>query len=188
MASVSCGVQSPGLRRMRDLQDADGALRLQFHQEEEDVFGLAAADGQHAMRGNGLHRLAIVVVHLELFLLIDGIGGLAAGDDALVEEKLAERLAQVGIFADRFGDDVARAFERFVEVGDAFFFADEGGGEVSERQRGGLLRPKILGQRLQSLFARDGGLGAALGLVGQVEIFELAFVETAARCAPSARR
>ena len=33
-------------------------------------------------------------------------------------------------------------------------------------------------QRLQSLFARDGGLGAALGFVGQVEIFELAFVET----------
>ncbi len=88
-----------------------------------------------------LHRLAIVVVHLELFLLIDGIGGLAAGDDALVEHKLAERLAQVGIFADGFGHDVARAFQRFVDVGDALFFADEGGGKIGERKLGGLLRP-----------------------------------------------
>jgi hypothetical protein len=41
----------------------------------------------------------------------------------------------------------------------------------------GLLRPQVLRQRLQALFARDGGLGAALGLVGQIEIFELALVE-----------
>ena len=77
----------------------------------------------------------------------------------------------------RLGDDVARAFERFFDGGDALFGVDEGGGEFGERLRGGLLVPEVVGERLQAFFARDGGLGAALGLVGQVEIFELALVE-----------
>ena len=73
MASSSCGVQSPGAQNPR-AEQADRAERIELDQEIEDVFGLAAADGEHSVRGNCLHRLAIIVVHLELFLLIDGVG------------------------------------------------------------------------------------------------------------------
>ena len=97
------------------------------------------------MRGDGLHRLAIVVVHLELFLLIEfllgRISGLAAGDDAIVKNPLAEHLAQVGVFADALGDDVARAFESCFNGGDAFFFIDEGRGKCCERCFTRLLLP-----------------------------------------------
>ena len=40
-----------------------------------------------------------------------------------------------------------------------------------------LLIPEIIRERLQALFPRDHGLGAALGLVGKVQIFELTLVE-----------
>ena len=42
-------------------------------------------------------------------------------------------LADVGVVADHFGDDVARAFQRFVDVGDAFFGIDERRGKCLER-------------------------------------------------------
>ena len=41
--------------------------------EVEDALGLAAADGEHAVRGDLLHRLAIVVIHLELLLFVDRV-------------------------------------------------------------------------------------------------------------------
>ena len=78
----------------------------------------------------------VFVVHLEFVLLIDGVGSLAAHDDAFVEHELAQRLAQVGVFADPFGDDVPRAFQRFVHGGDAQFRIDEGGCKFGERLRG----------------------------------------------------
>ncbi len=93
------------------------------------------------MRGNGFHRLAIVVIHLELFLLIGGVECFAAGDGAFVEHELPQLLAQSGVFADGFGHDVARALQRFVDGGDCFLFANECGCECGERQRGRLLGP-----------------------------------------------
>ena len=49
-------------------------------------------------------------------------------------------------------------------------------GDFGER-RGVVLFPEEVGERFQALLARDGGLGAALRLVGQVEIFELGLFE-----------
>ena len=51
------------------------------------------------------------------------------------------------------------------------------GGECLQRVAGRLLSPEIGGERLQAFFAGDRGLGAALGLVGQIEIFQFALVE-----------
>ena len=81
------------------------------------------------MRGNRLHRLGVLVVHLEFFLLIDRVGDFFADHHALIEEHLAQRLAQVGVFADPLGDNVARAFESLVRRGHAQFRIHEGGGK-----------------------------------------------------------
>ncbi len=157
--------------------EAEGALCFELDEEIEHVLPFAAADGEHAVRGDGLHRLRVLVVHLELFLRVDGVDGLAADDGAFIEHDLAQCFAQVGLFADPLRDDVARTFEGFVDGGDAEFGVDESGGEGVERIAGGLLFPEIFGEGFETLLARDGGLGAALGPVGQIEIFELGLVE-----------
>ena len=72
---------------------------------------------------------------------------------------------------------MARAFERLTNAGDALLLTDECGGEDVERIGARLLRPQVQRERLQAFLTGDGRLGAALGLVGQVEIFEFAFVE-----------
>ena len=159
------------------VNDCRGPFRRDFDEEVEHVFVFAAADGQHAMRGNRLHRLGVLVVHLEFFLLIDRVGDFFADHHALVEEHLAQRLAQVGVFADPLGDNVARAFQRLVRRGHAQLRIHEGGGKSLQWQIGFFLCPQVRGQRFQTLFARDGGLGAPLGLVGQIEVFQLALVE-----------
>ena len=160
------------------LDDGDGPLRFDFDEEVENVLAFAAPNGQHAMRGNRLYRLRVLVVHLELFLLVDRVGDLAAYYDAFIEHKSAERLAQIGVFADPLGNNVPRAFESLVYRGHAQLRIDKAGCEYLQRLGGILLRPEIRGQRLQALFAGDGGLGAALGLVRKVQVFELALVQS----------
>ncbi len=177
MACSSCGVQSPGCAQDLIPQQPDAAQRFGFDQEEQDVFAFAAADREHAVGRDGLHRLAIVVVHLELLLLVDRVGHLAADHHAFVEHELPQSLAQVGVLADHFGDDVARAFQRVGHTGNAFFRADERCGKNFQRIGPGLLRPQVKRERLQAFFAGDGRLGAAFGLVGQIKIFEFALVE-----------
>src|ERR1700722_20053188 len=56
-------------------QERRGPDGIKLDEEIEDRLGYAAADGQHAMRGDGLYGLAVVVIHLELLLLVDGVGG-----------------------------------------------------------------------------------------------------------------
>src|SRR5581483_8555261 len=53
------------------LDDVERTLRIQLDQKIQNIFGLAAANREHAVRRDLLHRLAIVVVHLELLLLVD---------------------------------------------------------------------------------------------------------------------
>ena len=81
---VSVGAQDAGTQ-----QDAR-AERIDLDQEVENRLGFAAADSEHSMRGDGLHRLAILVVHLELFLLVDAVDASAALDDALFEHQVAQ--------------------------------------------------------------------------------------------------
>ena len=139
------------------------------------------------MRRNFRRRLAVLVIHFELLLLVDRAVRFGGNDHAFVEHHLAQRFAEVGVLADHFGDDVARAFERFVDAGDAFFGVDEGRREFGERHGRGFLVPEIQRQRFETFLARDGGFGAAFGLVGQVEVFEFALVEVAIRCGRAVR-
>ncbi len=177
MASSRCGVQSPVCAEDAGADERGGAERIELDEEVEDGLGFAAANGEHAVRGDGLYRLAIVVVHLELFLLVDRVEGFLADDDAFLEQELAESLAEVGVLADGFGDDMAGAFEGILDGGDFLFGADKGGREFGEGLRCWELRPEVVGERLQAAVAGDGGLGASLGAIGEVEVFELGLVE-----------
>ena len=163
------------------LDDVERALRIELDHEVQHALRLAAADGQHPVRGDLLDRLPIVVIHLELFLLvfviITGVGHFAADDHALLEHGMAQQLANIGVVADGLGQDVARAFQRLLHAGDAFLGINKRRRKCFERNAGGFLRPQIIRERPQPAFPRDHGLSAAFGLVGKVQIFQLAFVE-----------
>ena len=69
------------------LDEVERALRIEFDEEVEDVLGLAAADGEHAMRRDLLDRFAVVVIHLELLLFVDSVRRFLADDDAFLEHR-----------------------------------------------------------------------------------------------------
>ena len=126
-------VRRPVAGRFEDLrfQVGDGARGVQLNLEVDDVFVLAAADRQHTMRRNLRGRLAIVVVHLELVLLVLRILYFVAHHNAFFQHHLAQDFSVVGILADHFGDNVARAFQGFPGVRDALFRIDKRRGELA---------------------------------------------------------
>ena len=81
----------------------------------------------------------------------------------------AQLADQIGIFGEVLGEDVARAFERRLHV--RHFVGDVGGGEF--RRHCGAVGEDGFGERPQAALAGDLGAGAALRLVGQIDVFEL---------------
>ena len=177
MASSSCGVQSPGCRKIRERRNEVAPQWVQFDQKEEDLFAFATTDREHPVGRNRLHRLAVVVIHLELILLVDRIRCLAADHCSFFKHQLPEAFAHVSVLTDHLRDDVPRAFQGLFGTGDALFRTDEVSGEQFERFVRRLLCPEIKGKRLQPLFACDDRFRAALGPIGQVEVFQFALVE-----------
>ena len=167
----------PGLAEDTGADERGGAERINLDEEVEDGLSLAAANGKHAVRGDGLYRLAIVIIHLEFFLFIDRVERFLADDDAFLEQELAECLTEVSVLTDGFGDDMAGAFEGVLDGGHFPFGADKGGCEFGEGLRCWELRPEVVGERRQAAVAGDGGLGAPLGAIGEVQILELGLVE-----------
>ena len=145
-------------------------VEIELH--AQDALALAAADGQVAVRGNGADRLGEVRVGVELGHLLGVIGGLADGDRRLLHVHLACVFAHLGVFSHALGADVARACQRRADVRHFFLRADEGlrgfAGDAFER-----LRPEQLRQRLEPALPRDHRARTTLGLVRQVQIFEL---------------
>ncbi len=91
----------------------------------------------------------------------------------MLRHHAADGLAELGTLGDPLGHDMPRAGQRFIRRGDLLFCADESGREPVERHAGIPLLPKIAGQRLQPLIARNGRLGPPLGLVRQIQVFQL---------------
>ena len=127
------------------------------------------------MRRDGAYRLRIIVVVAEFFRL----GGLFAfhdfgGNDALLPHARAQFGQQLRGLGKTLDQNIARAFERGFHVGHAVF----GRGLVIDVLRRFLLRiergigEQRIGQRLQPGLARNLRARAALGLIGQVDIFQ----------------
>ena len=152
------------------LQNLNGGLfrRLDAHEQEALLF--PASDGEHAVAGDRLERLAPVEVIAELLGV--GLAVLAEHDlghhRALLGEELAQPGARLGVVADALGEDVARAGQGVGSVLDAQLLVlvvrvDELGGlAVEVDPRDGEVRLDEIGQRLQALFLGDGGTRAPL--------------------------
>ena len=155
--------------------DARRSCRIDLDEEIEDALRLAAPDGQHAVRRNGLHRLAEVVVHLEFFLGILPIQRLPADEDAFIMQQPPQTLAHFGMVCNALSDDVPRAFERLRDGRDLRI--EKPGSHFKQRLRALLLRPYRICERLQATLPRNRRLGAALGPVRQVQVLQLTLVE-----------
>ena len=172
-------VRHPLARRADHMgaQPCEGLQRVQLDFETEQTFLGAAANRQHAMRRNLARRFAVLGVDFELAFGILGPFDGTADHYAIRHHHAADGFAELGILADPLRDDVTGALQGFGRGADAFFFADEGIGQVGERGGAGLLIPKKLGERFEALIASDGGLGPALGLVRKVQIFEFGLLQ-----------
>ena len=93
------------------------------------------------------------------------------GEHALAPLPLAQRADQLGLLGDALDQDVARAVERGLGVGDALLGVDELRGLGVRIERG--VGEQRVGERLEARLARDLRLGAALGLVGRVQVLQL---------------
>ena len=168
--------------------EVEGALGFEFDDEIEDGGGFAAADGEHAVRGDLFDGLAVVVIHGEFLVGVGGVGDFFADDDAFVEHGAAEELADVGTFADGFGDDAGEPSSASSVV--TTFLA--GSMKVAAKVLSGAgVGSSVPGGRrrgVRDFLAGDGGLSAPLGAIREVEVFEFASIEEFFRCGLSGRQ
>ena len=106
----------------------EGLLFQRRDAGEKQPFGLAAADGEEAVRRALGDRLAPIEVVFEfrgvLFFFKDDFGF----EGGFVEVEIAQRGAGLGGVVDALGEDVARSGEGGGGVGDFFFGTDKRGG------------------------------------------------------------
>jgi len=143
----------------------------------EQSLGLAALDGEEAVRRNRRDLLGVVVVLLELRTLAAGLLlDRSADEEPLALEDLAHVTADVGMMRDRLSDDVARPGQRRVDIGHGELvvcvLANELTGLHAWIAIVGLLENPI-GQRLEPATTGLLRTCSALLPIRKVEVFEL---------------
>ena len=136
----------------------------------EKALALAPVHGQHAVGGQFARLLGKIVVGGVDAVLLAGVFAL---QHAGAHGQRAQGLAHVGVVAHLLGQDVARALEGVLRRLHALFGVHKGLGQLLRRAPGFVLHQQRQCQRLQPLFPRDGGAGAALGTEGAVEVLQL---------------
>ncbi len=159
--------------------------------EAQHAFVAAAQQRQRAVRGDGPDGFAEVEPVAELgafgFLARDHGGD----DQRVVVEVGAQFLEQGGVLAKALHQDLPGAVERGLDVGHVLLGWFAGGVHVLGRLKLGAQRrvaEQRVGQRLEPGLARHLRLGAALGLVGQVEVLEALLGVGALDLGPEFRR
>ncbi len=127
------------------------------------------------MRGNVAELFGVLEVVAELggFGIVFFAIGHLGGDDAVGFDVFAQLAEQLGVFSEALHEDLAGAIKHGLGIGKAGVRVEEFGGLFFGHQRG--VGQQCVGQRLQPGFAGDLGLGAALLLVRQVQVFEALF-------------
>ena len=154
----------------RPAQQGQRPVSIQGDGNLQHALLLAPVDGQNLVSlepGKSLLKIIIQAIHAVL------LRGRTAGKPALPAQQAAQRLADVSIIGDLLGNDVRRALK---SIGHGVHTLFRG-----EKFPGGILRPgaiPLLGkqqgcQGLQPFFPCHGGPGAALLLIGAVEILHL---------------
>jgi hypothetical protein len=136
----------------------------------QDAFVAAAQQGQGAVRGHAGDRLGEVEPVAELgafrFLALDD----GRPQQAVFLQVFAQLTEQSGVLGKFFHEDLAGAVEHGLGIGETGFGIEEFPGFLFRRQLGVLQQAQR--QRLDAGLAGDLRLGAALLLVGQVEILQ----------------
>ncbi len=151
-------------------------LISQTQANRQDFQGLAAKQGEGAVRRDRANVFRIIVIVAKLF----GLGALFSfrhlgSDDSLLPKSRAQFCQQLRGLGKSFDENIARAVECGLHIGHAVF----GRGLVVDVFRRFRLRierriaEQCIGQRLQAGLARDLRPRAPFGLVRQVNIFQL---------------
>ena len=145
--------------------------RLRLDGEVEDLLLLAAEQRQDAVRRQLVQRLGEIEIVAELGAF--GLSCRLRTVDAITAVRphlLAQRADQVGVLGEALDQDGARAVERRGGIGDLLFGVDESRGrDLRVVLR---LRQQQLGERLEAGLPGDLGLGAALRLERQIDVFQ----------------
>ncbi|MGY2938817.1 hypothetical protein ACVWZ6_008419 [Bradyrhizobium sp. GM6.1] len=138
--------------------------------EIEDFFFLAAEHCEDSVRGQLGQRLGELEIVGKLFALgflaVAHLGGHAR----ISPHLLAKRADQVGVFVEALDQDGAGAIECRSGIGNALLGIDEGFSDHLRIVVG--LGHELKGERLEPGFLGDLGLGAALRLKRQIDVFE----------------
>ena len=111
----------------------------------------------------------VIIQAVDAVLLRGGLGA----ELSLPGDLLLQTLAQAGVIADLLGNDVGGAGQGFFCRGNALFLVYIILCRILRCRAVSPLLEKKLGQRLQAFFLGHGGAGAALGLIGAVQILQL---------------
>ena len=159
-------------------QRGQGLVFFRGETRIQKPLGLAATDGQNAVRRSRRRGLApgeVVFEFRALFFLIHGDLGF---DHALGDIEIAQLGAGRGVVVHPLGHDVARTGESLRRIGDGglgaidFVFASGVTLRLCRHIGGGVLLPEDIGQRLEAFLLCDGGLGALFRTEGQINIFQ----------------
>ncbi len=134
----------------------------------------AAEHRQRPMRRRLGQRLVVLEVVRELGTLALLAGNHPGTELTLAPQPLAQSTDQLGVLGEALHQDLAGAIQGRLGVlhrGDITFFGAQVVGRLGLRVQGGVGQQGV-GQGLETRFASDLGLGAALLLVGQVEVFQ----------------
>ena len=180
--AVSISQRSPGpplignRKALHDLQFIRAGhaghrnIRLGHHLQLEDFFLLAPKQRENAVRRQLVEGSVVVEIVLEL--LAFGLLALAHGGchHPVRPHFFAQAPDQIGILGKALHQDRTRAFEGCCNVRHLLLGVDEGRGhDLRIVLR---LRQQQFGQRLEPGFLGDLGLGAALRLERQVDVFQ----------------
>ncbi|EGY01038.1 hypothetical protein AZA_29053 [Nitrospirillum viridazoti Y2] len=162
--------ESVGDRRLAGVLLAGGGVLAHLHGQVQDAAGAAAEQGQGAVRGQVGQRLRLVEIVGELGALLSLALHDGRDDAAVFLAIAAQEAQQLGVFTHALHQDGAGAVQGRLGVGHALLGIDIGGG-AGFRIVGRIVQQQV-GQGLQPRLPRDHGLGPALGLIGQVQIFQ----------------
>ena len=136
----------------------------------QHAFVTAAEHGERPVAGYFLDQLVVLEIVLELgafvFLALDQTGAHLP----VLPEVIAQLADQAGVLGEPLHQDGPGAVQRRLGVSHALIGVDIAGGFAVRVQR--RVVEQRIGQRFQTGFDGDLALGAALGFVGQVEVFE----------------
>ena len=145
---------------------------VRHHAQVENLLALAAHDRENAVRGQFGQRLGKIEIigkfRAGLFLAF----AYFRGENPALPEILAQPADQFGVFGETLDQNGARAFQRCLRRLDGFRLQIRG--TLFLRLAFGMGEQRF-GQRLQPVLARDLRLGAALGLVWQIDVFQSRF-------------